>query len=130
MGSQFFFYLRADQFEKEVTYTPETLLNTLQKMGASWAFLSITIGVLARQLNKHCSSQAEMEMTQSAYIQALAWGDIIRAQKLGDHLRMGTVSRGLSTDYQAEVFETVSNFRWEVESIAVANPRWQSSELP
>jgi len=86
--------------------------------------------VLARQLNKLCSSQAEMEMTQSAYIQALAWGDPIRAQQLGDHLRMGTVNRGAQTDYQAEMFETVNCFRREVEALATANPRWQRSELP
>lgn len=128
-GDQFIFYLRADHFEKAVIYTPPTMVVALQNWGATWAVLTITLGVLAKQINAHCSSTTEMERTQNAYIQAVAWADPDRAEKLGKQLRMGSVQAGDCSDYQAETFATVSSFRSQVERLALRDPGWHQSSL-
>ena len=51
------FFLRADKFETEIKKTPYTLMDLLQSLGATWSFLGITVGLVARKINGLVSSR-------------------------------------------------------------------------
>ena len=68
------YFLRSDQFQNHVTRTPFTFIDIFQSWGSTWAFIGITIGVLASGCNRFANSRLEMEQTVNAYIRAVAWG--------------------------------------------------------
>lgn len=118
------FFLRADKFETEIKKTPYTLMDLLQSLGATWSFLGITVGLVARKINGLASSREEMERSVSTYIRAVAWGDLQRAIECGHRLRRGMVRTNEYDELlQKEMFETIHRFRKEMDEMVIFKDR-------
>ena len=115
------FFLRADDFMEDIFVKPDlTLTELFQSLGGSWAFVGITIALVARAGNLFTLDKASRERTVNSYIQAVAWGDIEMANRLGMSLRGELLGARDNTQEIHTMYETINYFRKHVEAASGA----------